>query len=80
MFKIQVLLVNKSSVLSWLIETVIKVNWAEKEGKAEIQKVFTRSADLNGDAVIIFVRALCAISQEELVPENPSDPPRSEPS
>ena len=53
------------------------MNWAEADGKQDIEQVFARSADLNGDAVIVFVRALCAISQEELVPEDPADPPRS---
>ena len=53
-----------------------QVNWAENGGKQAIEQVFARSADLNGDAVIIFIRALCAISQEELVPEDAADPPR----
>ena len=53
------------------------MNWAEADGRQDIEQVFARSADLNGDAVIVFVRALCAISQEELVPEDPANPPRS---
>lgn len=31
---------------------------------------------LNGDAVVIFMRALCAVSQEELMPASPEEPAR----
>ena len=41
-----------------------------------MEKVFARSASLDGDAVVIFVRALCAVSQEELVPVRPGEAPR----
>lgn len=34
------------------------------------------SSVLNGDAVVIFMRALCAVSQEELMPASPEEPAR----
>ena len=40
-----------------------QVLWAEGEGWEAIKGVYTRSASLNGDAVVVFVRALCAVSQ-----------------
>ena len=43
---------------SWL-----QVVWAEGEGRDSIRGVYVRSATLNGDAVVVFVRALCAVSQ-----------------
>ncbi|KAK9804748.1 hypothetical protein WJX72_003264 [[Myrmecia] bisecta] len=52
------------------------VLWAEGPGSAAIEEVYARSATLNGDAVVIFMRALCAVSQEELVPSRPEDKPR----
>ena len=42
-------------------------------GFAAVEKVYSRSSSLNGDAVVIFMRALCAISQEELVPALPGE-------
>ena len=54
----------------------MQVNWSELEGYGAIEQVFARSAALNGDAVVVFVRALCAVSQEELVPGDPSEPAR----
>ena len=42
--------------------------WAETAGAAPIERVFTNSAALGGDAVLSFMRALCAVSQEELHP------------
>eukprot|EP00775_Hariotina_reticulata_P004219 gene4219-4468_t len=32
----------------------------------ELERAYTRSASLDGDAVVVFMRALCAVSQEEL--------------
>ena len=37
--------------------------WAEGEGREAIKALYMRSAGLNGDAVVVFVRALCAVSQ-----------------
>lgn len=34
------------------------------------------SRGLSGDAVVVFMRALCAVSQEELMPANPAEPAR----
>jgi len=41
-----------------------------------VEKVYERSGSLNGDAVVIFARALAAVSQEELVPVRPGEAPR----
>ena len=41
-----------------------------------VERVFERSARLNGDAVVVFMRSLAAISQEELVPVGVTDRPR----
>ena len=54
----------------------MQVNWSENEGREAIEQVYARSARLNGDSVVVFVRALCAVSQEELVPGNPGEPAR----
>lgn len=48
----------------------------ENEGQPLVDGVLARSSSLNGDAVVVFVRALCAVSQEELVPDDPSQPAR----
>jgi hypothetical protein len=45
---------------------------ASPDGQAAVARVYARSAGLDGDAVVIFMRALCAVSQEEL--ESPSGP------
>ena len=54
----------------------MQISWAQGSGAEHIEKVYARSGTLNGEAVVIFVRALCAISQEELTPRQPEDPPR----
>ena len=54
----------------------MQVNWSENEGRDAIEQVYSRSADLSGDAVVVFVRALCAVSQEELAPADPDQPAR----
>ena len=52
-------------------------SWAEGSvGREAVEKVYERSGSLNGDAVVIFVRALAAVSQEELVPVRPGEAPR----
>ena len=51
-------------------------NWAEGPGREGIEKVYMSSRSLDGDAVVIFMRALCAVSQEELMPANPEEPAR----
>lgn len=56
---------------------VYQVNWSEREGRESIEQVYSCSASLSGDAVVIFVRALCAVSQEELVTADADEPPRS---
>ncbi|GMH39854.1 hypothetical protein BSKO_07758 [Bryopsis sp. KO-2023] len=43
--------------------------WSDAEGTAEMDKVFVGSNELDGDAVLVFTRALCAVSLEELNPE-----------
>jgi Sec7-like guanine-nucleotide exchange factor len=43
------------------------VTWAESQaGAVALERTYTRSSGLDGDAVIVFMRALCAVSQEEL--------------
>jgi len=42
------------------------VAWAEGEGSAEVERVFAGSAKMDGESVVVFVRAMCAVSQEEL--------------
>ena len=42
----------------------------------EIERLYSSSAGMSGDAVVIFVRALCAVSQEELVPADLQEPAR----
>jgi hypothetical protein len=43
------------------------VMWAESAaGALELERPYARSATLDGDAVVVFMRALCAVSQEEL--------------
>ena len=54
----------------------VQVNWGETDGREAVERVFARSATLDGDAVVVFVRALCAVSQEELVPDAPGEPAR----
>ncbi len=52
-------------------------SWAEgPAGREAVEKVYERSGSLNGDAVVIFARALAAVSQEELVPVRPGEAPR----
>jgi len=52
-------------------------SWAEATaGREAVEKVYERSGSLNGDAVVIFARALAAVSQEELVPVRPGEAPR----
>ena len=52
-------------------------SWAEgPAGREAVEKVYERSGSLNGDAVVIFARALAAVGQEELVPVRPGEAPR----
>ena len=51
------------------------VLWAAGPGRAAVEAVFARSARLNGDSVVVFMRSLAAISQEELVPVVLTDRP-----
>ena len=55
---------------------VMQANWAEGQGREGIEKVYMSSRSLSGDAIVIFMRALCAVSQEELLPANPEEPAR----
>ena len=48
------------------------VIWAETSGAALIEKIFTNSIELDGESILTFIRALCAISQEELEPTDGS--------
>jgi brefeldin A-inhibited guanine nucleotide-exchange protein len=53
------------------------VAWAASpEGRAAVARIYTRSASLDGDAVVVFMRALCAVSQEELESSAGSAAPR----
>ena len=45
-------------------------------GASAIDQVYACSGSLNGEAVLVFVRALCAVSQEELNPAQATDIPR----
>lgn len=42
--------------------------WGQTAGATPVERVFSNSANLSGDAVVTFMRALCAVSQEELSP------------
>lgn len=42
------------------------VIWAEGEGSSEVERVFAGSAKMDGESVVVFFRAMCAVSQEEL--------------
>lgn len=54
------------------------VLWAETAGSGPIDRIFTNSPSLDGDAVVVFFRALCAVSQSELdCPENEYQEKRS---
>ncbi len=44
------------------------VIWAETSGASGIEKIFSNSVELDGESILTFLRALCAISQEELEP------------
>lgn len=54
----------------------VQANWADGPGRNDIERLYMRSGSLNGEAVVVFVRALCAVSQEELAPSNPEEPAR----
>lgn len=42
------------------------VSWFETEGQMVVERICTQSSAMDGDAVVVFMRALCAVSQEEL--------------
>lgn len=42
------------------------VIWAETSGALSIERIFANSTELDGESILTFMRALCAISQEEL--------------
>ena len=48
--------------------------WANGEGAGKIDHVFVSSRSLDGEAVVVFARALCTVSKEELHPEDGSAP------
>ena len=48
------------------------VIWAETSGATVIDKIFLNSVNLDGESILTFMRALCAISQEELDPVDSS--------
>lgn len=56
--------------------SAVLVNWSVREGSEAIEQVYACSSSLSGDAVVVFVRALCAVSQEELAPADPDQPAR----
>lgn len=49
--------------------------WAETAGANPIDACYSSSSSLDGDAVLSFMRALCAVSQEELTPPPHQGPP-----
>ncbi|KAE8672130.1 Brefeldin A-inhibited guanine nucleotide-exchange protein 2 [Hibiscus syriacus] len=51
---------------------VSNLNMLEQVGSAEMNRIFTCSQNLNSEAIIDFVRALCKVSMEEL--RSTSDP------
>lgn len=51
---------------------VSNLNMLEQIDSFEMNRIFTRSQKLNGDAIVDFVKALCKVSMEEL--RSPSDP------
>ncbi len=53
-----------------------QADWADGPGRGDIERLYMCSGVLNGDAVVVFMRALCAVSQEELVPASPEEPAR----
>lgn len=55
---------------------LLQAAWAVGPGAGAIDQVYACSSSLNGEAVLVFVRALCAVSQEELNPSQPADIPR----
>jgi len=52
-----------------------QARWAAGPGRGAVEAVYGRSATLDGEAVVVFVRALCAVSQEEL--DEPGAPRRA---
>ena len=50
--------------------------WADGPGREGVEALYGCSGGLNGDAVVIFIRALAAVSQEELVPADPLEAAR----
>lgn len=54
----------------------MQADWADGPGRSDIERLYMCSSVLNGDAVVIFMRALCAVSQEELMPASPEEPAR----
>lgn len=51
---------------------VTNLNMLEQIGSFEMNRIFTRSQNLNSEAIIDFVKALCKVSMEEL--RSPTDP------
>lgn len=47
------------------------VVWAETEGRHVLEQVVAGCQGLDGDAVVVFLRALCAVSREELELDRP---------
>lgn len=56
-----------------------QVNWAVGPGRDAVDNVFAGSGELPGDAVVVFLRSLCAVSMEELIPSDINEPPRFDP-
>ena len=47
----------------------VLLQWARSTAGADaIEAVYARSADLDGDGVVLFIRSLCALSTQELQP------------
>ena len=58
------------------LSSFVQAAWAVGPGASAIDQVYACSGSLNGEAVLVFVRALCAVSQEELNPAQATDIPR----
>ncbi|KAM7275057.1 hypothetical protein ACFE04_016923 [Oxalis oulophora] len=64
---------KSSGITSGQINNLVSnLNMLEQVGSSEMNRIFTRSQNLNSEAIIDFVNALCKVSMEEL--RSTSDP------
>uniref|UniRef100_A0A061RZZ7 Brefeldin a-inhibited guanine nucleotide-exchange protein 2 n=1 Tax=Tetraselmis sp. GSL018 TaxID=582737 RepID=A0A061RZZ7_9CHLO len=57
---------SRKSVSADTVPGAAHIAWTEGEGSAEIERVFAGSTKMDGESVVVFFRAMCAVSQEEL--------------